>query len=112
MNNTWYKNTWELIHYFNIRLMFQSKYRLSPVWQGDKALMSEFIRVSYKRVDLLSLNIVQMHKMAIHLSDIIMCDGKTIKRSMLTAMAGHSKAHKFPVQRPTPTDMKLWTTAL
>ena len=31
MNNTWYKNVWELVHYFNIRLMFQSEYRLGPV---------------------------------------------------------------------------------
>ncbi len=92
--------------------MFQSKYRLGPVRWGDKALMSEFIRVGYKRADFLLLNIVRMHKMVIHLSDIIMCDGKTIKRSMQTASAGHSEAHKFPVQRPTATDMNLWTTAL
>ncbi len=31
MNNTWYKNVWELVHYFNIRLVFQSKYHLGPV---------------------------------------------------------------------------------
>ncbi len=82
-NNTWYKNVWELIHYFNIWLVFQSEYRLSPIQRGDKALMSEFIRVGYKRADLLLLNIVWMHKMEIHLSDIVMCDGKTIKSLML-----------------------------
>jgi hypothetical protein len=107
-NNTWYKNVWELIHYFNIRLVFQSKYRLGPVQRGDKALMSEFIRVGYKRADLLSLNIMRMHKMVIHLSDIVMCDKKTIKTSMLLASAGHLEAHKLPVQRPTPTDMNLF----
>jgi hypothetical protein len=79
MNNTWYKNVRELIHYFNIRLVFQSEYHLGSVQRGDKALMSEFIRVGYKRADLLLLNIVQMHKMVIHLSDIVMCDGKTSK---------------------------------
>ncbi len=41
-----------------------------------------------------------------------MCDGKTIKRSILLASAGHLEAHKFPVQWPTPMDMNLWTTAL
>ena len=30
-NNTWYKNVWELLHYFNIRLVFQFEYRLGPV---------------------------------------------------------------------------------
>jgi hypothetical protein len=74
--------------------------------------MSEFIRVGYKQADLLLLNIMRMHKMVIHLSDIVMCDGKTIKRSMLTPSAGYSEAHKFPVQGPTPMDMNLWTTAL
>jgi hypothetical protein len=111
-NYTWYKNGWELIHYFNVRLKFQPEYRLGPVRQGDKSLMSEFIRVRYKRTDLLSLNIVWMYKMVIHLSDVVICNGKTIKRSMLSANVGKSEAHKFPVQRPTPTDMNLWITAL
>ena len=111
-NGTWYKNVWELVCFFKIRLTFQSKYRLGPVRRGDKALMSEFVRVGYTKADLLSLNIARMHKMVIHLSDIVRCDGKTIKRSMLSASVGTSEAHKFPVQRPTPTDMNLWTTAL
>ncbi len=111
-NLTWYKNVWELVCFFNISLAFHPKFHLGPIQRGDKALMAEFVRVGYKWADLLSLNIVRMHKMVIQLSDIVMCDGKTIKRSMLMASAGHSEAHKFPVQRPTSTDMNLWTTAL
>jgi hypothetical protein len=30
-NYTWYKNVWELVHYFNIRLAFQPEYRLGLV---------------------------------------------------------------------------------
>ena len=111
-NGTWYKNVWELVHYFKISLAFQSEYRLGPVRRGDKSLMSKFVRAGYTKADLLSLNIVRMHKMVIHLSDIVRCDGKTIKPSMLSASAGMSDAHKFPLQRPTPTDMALWKTAL
>ncbi len=74
--------------------------------------MSEFVRAGYTKADLLSLNIVRMHKMVIHLSDIVRCDGKTIKQSMLSASAGVSDAHKFPLQRPTPMDIVLWRTAL
>ena len=92
MNDTWYKNVWELVSYFKIRLAFQSEYRLGPVRRGDKSLMSEFVRVGYAKADLLSLNIAQIHKMVIHLSDIIRCDGKTIKQSMLLASAGMSEA--------------------
>jgi hypothetical protein len=111
-NGTWYKNVWELVCFFKIRLAFQSKYRLGPVRRGDKSLMSEFVRVGYAKAVLLSLNIARMHKMVIHLSDIVRCNGKTIKQSMLSASVGTSEAHKFPVQRPTPTDMNLCTTAL
>ena len=111
-NGTWYKNVWELVCFFKIRLAFQSKYRLGPVRRGDKSLMSEFVRVGYTKADLLLLNIAWMHKMVIHLSDIVRCDGKTIKQSMLSASVGMSEAHKFPVQWPTPMDMRLWKTAL
>ena len=111
-NGTWYKNVWELVCFFKIRLAFQSKYRLGPVRRSDKSLMFKFVRVGYTKADLLSLNIARMHKMVIHLSDIVRCNGKTIKQSMLSASVGTSEAHKFPVQWPTPRDMNLWTTAL
>ena len=74
--------------------------------------MSEFVRAGYSKADLLALNIFRMHKMVIHLSDIVRCDGKTIKISMLSASAEKLDAHKFPLQWPTTTDMTLWTTAL
>ncbi len=92
-NGTLYKNVWELVHYFKIRLVFQSEYRLGPVRRGDKSLMSEFVKAGYTKADLLLLNIVRMHKMVIHLLDIVRCEGKTIKPSMLSAAAGMSDAH-------------------
>ena len=58
-NGTWYTNVWELVHYFKIRLVFQSKYRLGPVRRGDKSLMSEFFRVGYAKADLLSLKLFE-----------------------------------------------------
>ena len=97
-NGTWYKNVWELVHYFKIRLVFQSEYRLGPIRRGDKSLMSEFVKAGYTKADLLLLNIVRMHKMVIHLLDVVRCGGKTIKQSMLSASAGISDTHKFPLQ--------------
>ncbi len=38
-NNTWYKNVWELVHYFKIRLVFHTNYQLKPVRKIDKLLM-------------------------------------------------------------------------
>ncbi len=56
--------------------------------------MSEFVKAGYTKADLLSLNIVivRMHKMVIHLSDIVRCDGKTMTAE---ALAGELKLPLF-----------------
>jgi hypothetical protein len=87
-------------------------YQLKPVRKGDKLLMSEFMRIGYRRDNLLLLNFMRMHKKAIHLSDILMCDGKTIMSEILTDLPGQSNVHKFPTQKPTKVDKALWETAL
>jgi hypothetical protein len=53
-----------------------------------------------------------MHKKVIHLSDIVLYDGKTIKLKMLLDLPGQSNTHKFPHQCPTPADLSLWKRAL
>jgi hypothetical protein len=79
-NNTWYKNVLELSHYFNIQLNFNGNLHLKPVRKGDKFLMSEFLRCGeFSRADILFLNIMRTHKKVVHTSDIVLCDGKTIK---------------------------------
>ncbi len=80
MDNTWFKNVWELVYYFNIHLHFNEDFQLKPIWQGDSSLMSEFICFGdLSRTDLVSLNIMRMHKKVIRTSVIVLCDGQTIK---------------------------------
>jgi hypothetical protein len=67
---------------------------------------------NFSQPDLISLNIMHMHKKVIHKSDIVQCDGKLIKAKMLTDQPGHSDAQKFPTQRPTPANLNLWKLAL
>ncbi len=74
--------------------------------------MSEFMRIRYRRDDLLLLNTMRMHKKVIHLSDIVMCDGKTIMSEMLTDLPGQPSVHKFPTQKQTKADKTLWETAI
>ena len=62
--------------------------------------------------DLVSLNIMRMHKKVIHKSNIVLCNGKPIKAEMLTGSPGHSDSHKFLTQCPTPADLALWNTAI
>ncbi len=36
-NSTWYKNVWELVSYFKIRLVFHTDYQMQPVREGDRS---------------------------------------------------------------------------
>jgi hypothetical protein len=111
--NTWFKNVWELVSYFNVHLYFSAVFQLKPIQWGNTSLMSEFMRYGdFSPTELVSLNIMHMHKKVIHKSDIVLCDGKTIKADMLTDLPGHSDYHKFPTHRPTPADLSIWKTAL
>ncbi len=94
--NIWYKNVWELVHYFKIRRVVHTDYQLKPVRKGDKLLMSEFMWIGYRHDNLLLLNIMRMHKKAIHLLDIVMCDGKTTMSEMLTDLPGQSNYTSSP----------------
>ena len=75
--------------------------------------MSEFMCTgNFSQPDLISLDIMSMHKKVIHKLDIVLCDGKTIKAEMLTDQPGHSDIHEFPTQSPKPADLNLWKLAL
>jgi hypothetical protein len=109
----WFKNVWELVSYFNIRLHFNEDFQLKPIQRGDSSLMSEFTRFGdLSPTDLVSLNIMRMHKKVIHKSNIVLCDGQTIKAEMLTGSPGHSDYHKFPTQRPTTANLTIWNITI
>ncbi len=111
--NTWLKNVWELVSNFNVRLYFSAVFQLKPIQRGNTSLMSEFMWYGdFSLTELISLNIMHMHKKVIHKSYIMLCEGKTIKADMLTDLPRHSDYHKFPTQRPTPADLIIWKTTL
>ncbi len=92
--NTWFKNVWELVSYFNVCLYFSAVFQLKPIRWGDTSLMSEFMWYGdFSPTELVSLNIMRMHIKVIHKSDIVLCDGKTIKADMLTDLPGYSDYH-------------------
>ncbi len=66
-SNTWFKNIWELVSYFNIWLHFNTAFHLKAVQQGGISLMSEFMRTGdFSWPDLITLNIMRMNKKVIH----------------------------------------------
>jgi hypothetical protein len=112
-DNTWFKNLWELVSYFNVSLNFDLDYQLKPIRWGNSSLMSKFLH--YKEfgiAEVISLNIMRMHKKVIHVSNIVLLDSKTIKPEMFLNLPGHSDVHKFPHQRPTPANLSIWKMAL
>jgi hypothetical protein len=102
---------WELLADFNVSAMLGNKFHLHPVRLGDSLLMFEFSK-HYSGQDLATLNVVRQHKKVIHLSCIVLCNGQTINKACLTSAPGVSHLHKFPLQQPTRSDYRLWTTAL
>ncbi len=75
--------------------------------------MSEFVRFGdLSSTDLVSLNIMCMHKKIIHKSNTVLCDGKIIKAEMLTGFPSHSDSHTFPTQCPNPADLAIWNIAI
>ncbi len=79
-SNTWFKNIWKLVWYFNVWMHFSAAFQLRAVHQGDMSLMSEFMRTgNFSKPGLISLNIMRMHKKVILKLDIVLCDGKTIR---------------------------------
>jgi hypothetical protein len=99
-SGTWFKNVWELLADFNVSAMLGDKFHLHPVRLGDSLLMFEFSK-HYSGQDLATLNVVHQHKKVIHLSCIVLCDGRTINKACLTSAPGVSHLHKFPLQQPT-----------
>ena len=110
-NDTWFKNVWELIHEFEIKATFGTDVQLFPLRKGDKSLMSEFYKY-YSGDDLQTLNICRQYKKVIHLSCIILADGRTIDRDCLNTKEGRSEKHKFPLQRPSRSMHALWNEAI
>jgi hypothetical protein len=63
MSNTWFKNIWELVWYFDVWIHVSAAFQLRVVCQGDISYMSEFMHTrNFSETDLISLNIMLMHK--------------------------------------------------
>ena len=73
--------------------------------------MSEFSKY-YSGRDLQDLNIYRQFKKVIHLSCIVLSDGRTIDKECMNSKEGKLDLHKFPLQHPSRAAKNLWTTAI
>jgi hypothetical protein len=109
-DNTCFKNVWELLHDFNVGATFGEEFQLHPIQEGDQSLMELFSR-HYSSSYLASLNVFRQHKKIIHISCIVLYNGRTINTDCFSMTHSHSDRHKFPLQYPTCSDHSLWKVA-
>jgi hypothetical protein len=74
MDNTWFKNVWELLHDFNVGATFGEEFQLHPIQEEDQSLMELFSH-HYIGSNLASLNVFRQHEKVIHVSCIVLCNG-------------------------------------
>jgi hypothetical protein len=110
-DKTWFKNVWELLQEFEVEASFGLDLQIHPMRAGDASLMELFLNY-YSGSDLASLNLFRQHKKVIHISCIVLCDGRTIDQECLSMTRGHSDKYIFPLQYPTQADQSLWKAAL
>ena len=61
---------------------FEEKYHIKPVRQGDRSIIDVAIEVGYRGDKLDSVNVVRKSLNLIHVSDLVLCDEKTLDMSL------------------------------
>ena len=75
-------------------------------------MMDRFTRSGlYTQTEHRRLNRVRKYKKVHSVGDVLLCDDRQVKPSMLTRAPGVS-SREFPIEKPTASDFKLWSQAL
>ena len=110
--HSWRKHTWRLCYSFDCKLVIDSDYSPQNPRKNDRAIMELFINSSlWSKHHLIILNRMRRFKKIHSLSEALCADGKTVDPRMLTNCEGRS-SWEFLTERPTPSDIALWRTAL
>ena len=81
--HTWYYNLWELCHILDVVLEVDVKHHIKPVRQGDRSIVDVTIEKGYTGKPLESVHVVWKHLNLMYLSDLVLCDGKTLPDDVL-----------------------------
>ena len=112
-SNSWWKDLWELLDHFDVRLEIDESLLFKHYRDGDISLMRWFAESGQIPHDqLASLNRVRKHKCLFFLSELCACDGKSVIVPLLDGSAGNSTHKVYPIEKPTSKDITLWYTAI
>ena len=111
-NGIWLKNLWQLLHQVGVTLEVDDELEIEGVREGDEAIMAVFMCMKFSKDQLICLNVVRKFKGFLHVSDLMCCDGATLTEYASSKDGVSSDEHIFSHERPTRTDILLWSDAI
>jgi len=109
---TWFHNVWEFVFHLKVTIKTDPRFHVQLVRVlEDVPIMERFANLSLGKKNLCILNRVRRLKNVLFLSNLVYCDGTTIKSSMTDRMEGVSPL-PFPEEKTTGKDFELWVGAL
>ena len=111
-DGTWFKNFWEFASYLKIEVTLDPQHHLGPVREGDRAIIEVFLHDGFEGILLSWLNRVRKFKCVVHLSDLVLADGRTLRADVFDRTPGTSRQYRFPLEYPSTSDFALWEHAL
>ena len=88
---TWFKTFWEFASYLKIKVTLDPKHHLGPVREGDRAIPNIFFYGGFEGILLFRLNQVRKFKCMVHLSDLVLADGQTLRADVFDCFPGPSR---------------------
>ena len=108
--HTWYYNLWELCYRLGVTIELEKKHYLGPVREGDNSIIDAAVERGATEAQLEQINTVRKHLGMIHLSDLVLCDGKSLCGEVFeTGWDEKSRSRlQFPREKPAPDDFNTW----
>jgi hypothetical protein len=101
--HSWFKLLWELIHHYKVSVEFPDDVSIPPIRERDRVLIEDIIMILPPSQWTAFNRVRKFHKIYF-LSQLTLCDGKTIDPAFLTSEAPHQSTMRFPRECPTPDD--------
>ena len=110
-SHSWLKLLWELVHHYRVKIVFPEDVSVPPLRERDKVLMEEIINI-LPPSQWVSFNRVRKFHKVYFISQLTLCDGKTIHPTLLTTNSTTHSTMRFPREAPTAKDFNLWVCTL
>jgi hypothetical protein len=106
------KNLWQLLLQYGFTLHLPSTTAISLLKEDDQPLIDAIHdKGIFTTKEIVDINKFHHWKKVHSIGDLVLCDGLTIKPSMIMRTEG-SSSREFPLQQPTREVFTLWKHAI